>query len=88
MLFNYKICSTNRWRIVVQGGIDGYSRLPVFFKASDNNRASTVLACFCEAVAEYGLPSSKVRKGEENVDVSAYMLNHPERGPGRGRYGL
>ena len=85
MLFNYKICPTNRWRIVVHGGIDGYSRLPVFLKASDNNRASTVLACFCEAVAEYGLPS-RVRsdKGGENVDVSAYMLNHPERGPGRG----
>jgi hypothetical protein len=54
-------------------------------KASNNNRASTVLTCFCEAVAEYGLPS-RVRsdKGGENVDISAYMLNHPERGPGRG----
>ena len=75
----------NRWRIVVHGGIDGYSRLPVFLKASNNNRASTVLTCFCEAVQEYGLPSRVGSdKGGENVEVSAYTLNHPERGPGRG----
>ena len=74
----------NRWRIVVHGGINGYSRLPVFLKASNNNRASTVLTCFCEAVQEYGLPSQvRSDKGGENVEVSAYMLNHPERGPGR-----
>ncbi|CAB3991437.1 PREDICTED: uncharacterized protein LOC107331191 [Paramuricea clavata] len=74
-----------RWRIVVHGGIDGYSRLPVYLKASNNNKAETVLHCFQEAVAEYGLPS-RVRsdKGGENVDVSAYMLNHVQRGPGRG----
>ena len=64
----------NRWRIVVHGGIDGYSRLPVFLKASNNNRASTVLTCFCEAVQEYGLPSQvRSDKGGENVEVSAYV---------------
>lgn len=74
-----------RWRIVVHGGIDGYSRMPVFLKASDNNRASTVLEVFREAVSEFGLPS-RVRsdKGGENVDVAAFMLAHPQRGPGRG----
>ena len=76
----------NRWQIVVHGGIDGYSRLPVFLKASDNNRASTVLTCFCEAVQECGLPSRvRSEQGGESVEVSAYMLNHPERGPSRGR---
>lgn len=74
-----------RWRIVIHGGIDGFSRLPVYLRASANNSSDTVLQCFLGAVREYGLPS-RVRcdKGGENVKVSEYMLNHPERGPGRG----
>ena len=73
-----------RWRIVVHGGIDGYSRLPVYIQASSNNRASTVLHCFLGAVQQYRLPS-RVRcdRGGENVRVSEFMLHHPERGPGR-----
>ena len=73
-----------KWRIVIHGGIDGYSRLPVYLRASDNNRSETVLECFVGAVSKCGLPS-RVRcdKGGENVLVSEYMLNHPLRGPGR-----
>ena len=73
-----------RWRIVVHGGIDGYSRLPVYLRASTNNLATTVLHCFLGAVQQYGLPS-RVRcdRGGENVRVSEFMLNHPQRGPGR-----
>lgn len=69
----------------MHGGVDGYTRIPVFLKCGTNNRAATVLGLFQEAVAEYGLPS-RVRsdKGGENVLVSLYMLNHPARGPGRG----
>ena len=65
--------------------MDGYSRMPVYLKASDNNHAETVLKEFVKGVEEFGLPS-RVRfdKGGENVDVSAYMLSHPQRGPGRG----
>ena len=72
-----------RWRIVIHGGVDGYSRIPVFLVASDNNRATTVLSAFESAVAKYGLPS-RVRsdKGGENVLVSGLMLER--RGPGRG----
>ena len=59
--------------------------MPVYLKASDNNRAETVLQQFLQSVEEFGLPS-RVRsdKGGEIVDVAAYMLSHPERGPGRG----
>ncbi len=69
---------------MVHGGIHGYSRLTVYLKASNNNRAETVLQCFKEAVAQFGLPS-RVRsdKGGENVQVAAHMLNHIQRGPGR-----
>ena len=74
-----------RWRIVIHGGIDGFSRIPVFLSCSTNNRAATVLRKFLDAVDNYGLPS-RVRsdKGGENVDVSMYMMSHPNRGPGRG----
>ena len=70
---------------MVHGGVDGYTRLPVYLEASSNNRADTVLNLFIQAVREFGLPS-RVRsdKGGENVGVSQYMLEHPDRGPGRG----
>ena len=43
--------------MVIHGGIDGYTRIPVYLRFSDNNRVETVLDCFQEAVAMYGLPS-------------------------------
>lgn len=73
----------SRWKIVIHGGIDGYSRMPVYLHASDNNRSCTVLQLFIKAVEEYGLPS-RVRcdQGGENFDVGTYMLEL--RGTGRG----
>ena len=70
--------------MVIHGGIDGYTRIPVYLKCSSNNKADTVLNLFMEAVEEYDLPS-RVRfdKGGENVKVSLFMLEHPQRGPGR-----
>ena len=46
-----------RWRIVIHGGIDGYSRRVVYVRASDNNRASTVFEQFLAATKIYGWPS-------------------------------
>ena len=46
-----------RWRIVIHGGIDGYSRRIVYLQASDNNRAGTVVSLFRQAVRDCGWPS-------------------------------
>lgn len=71
-----------RWRIVIHGGIDGYSRAIVYLKASDNNRSETVLQLFLEATAKFGWPS-RVRSdlGGENIDVARAMI--AARGLGR-----
>ena len=64
-----------RWRIVVHGGIDGYSRRIVYLQASDNNKATTVVCLFLNAVHECGWPSRVCSdKGGENVDVARAML--------------
>lgn len=89
LLFTFSTLIKNhyfyRWKLVIHGGIDGYTRIPVYLKCSTNNRADTVLQYFKEAVNRYGLPS-RVRsdRGGENVEVSLFMLRHPLRGPGRG----
>ena len=65
------------------GGIDGYSRLPVILKFTDNNKADTILSCFTEAVGTYGLPSRvRTDKGFANVGIVDYMITR--RGPNRG----
>ena len=63
------------YRFIIHGGIDGFSRLIVFLRASTNNLSSTVFECFREAVDQYNLPS-RVRTdlGLENIEVGRFML--------------
>ena len=71
-----------RWRMVVHGGIDGYSRMIVYLACSTNNRSLTVYKLFKKATEEFGVPS-RVRsdKGGENVLVCQFMVM--VRGTGR-----
>lgn len=48
---NFVIAHTYfRWKIVIHGGVDGYSHLIVFLRAANNNRSSTVMDSFLTAV--------------------------------------
>lgn len=88
----YNVCGANhlwhidtnhkliRWRFVIVGGIDGFSRMVTFLKCTDNNNSDTILECFKLGVHEYGIPY-RVRsdKGLENVKVADFMIQ--SRGP-------
>ena len=55
---------------MVHGCVDGFTRIPVYVACSTNIKASTVLGCFLDAVAQWGLPSCvHINRGGENVDV-------------------
>ena len=64
-----------RWRLVVHGGIDGFSRLIVYMGCAPNNKAETVNCLFTVATLEFGLPE-EIRSdgGGENVDVWRNMV--------------
>ena len=74
-----------RWKFVIHGGIDGFSRLIVYLKCSPNNRSDTVFGCFLSACSDLGIPS-RVRsdRGGENVKVATFMVLY--RGTGRGSH--
>lgn len=62
------------WKIVIHGGIDGFSRMVTFMSASNNNRAETMLSCFTRGVEEYGWPSRvRADHGRENWLVKDKM---------------
>lgn len=74
-----------RWRLVIHGGIDGFSRVVTFLKCSDNNRSDTVLTSYIKATEDYGLPSRvRTDHGGENVQIWEFM--EQMRGSNRGSY--
>ncbi|XP_034457480.1 uncharacterized protein LOC117771348 [Hippoglossus hippoglossus] len=75
----------NRYGIILFGGIDGFSRKILYLQAANNNKPSTALTLFLEAVARHGLPS-RVRgeKSVENTDIARLM--YKVAGHGRGSF--
>lgn len=66
-----------RWRLIVHVGIDGYSRLCVFCKCSNNNLSQTAFNGFQDAIRQYGRPLRvRTDKGGENVSIWQDMINN------------
>ena len=64
------------WRLVIHGGVDGFSRCIVYMKCANNNCATTVEDAFLDGVSEYGMPAHVGSDhGGENVEVWRYMLS-------------
>ena len=64
-----------RWRFIICGGIDGFSRFITFLRCETNNQAETIFKCFQEGIRKHGIPL-RVRsdQGKENIKVAEYML--------------
>ncbi|XP_052813399.1 uncharacterized protein LOC128240699 [Mya arenaria] len=67
-----------RWRFIFHGGIDGYSRLPVYLQVAADNTAATAFTSFQIGVQQYGIPERvRTDKGMENIRIAEFMLqNH------------
>ncbi|XP_062588654.1 uncharacterized protein LOC134250306 isoform X2 [Saccostrea cucullata] len=72
-----------RWNIVVHGGIDGYSRMITYLRASSCNTSKGAACFFLKGVNRYGIPSRvRADSGREFVDVGRFMtaINGTDRG--------
>ena len=66
-----------RWRFIFHGGIDGFSRLPVYMKVASDNTAATAFASFEKGVQTYGIPERvRADKGMENIRIAEFMLHN------------
>ena len=65
-----------KWKIVVHGGIDEYSRTIVYLTCNNNNYATTVLQSFILATNTFFIPSwVRCDYGGENIEVAKFMLS-------------
>eukprot|EP00794_Sanderia_malayensis_P018485 gene18485-20335_t len=72
-----------RWNIVIHAGIDGYSRLIPFARATSDNTALTALRIFIPGLREFGVPSRiRTDGGSEYNFVRGLMV--AINGEGRG----
>jgi len=74
-----------RWKIVIHGGVDGYSRLITYLKCSNNNCSETVLNNFVQATQMFGIPS-RVRTDYGGKNVKVWDFMEQQRGSGRNSY--
>ena len=64
-----------RWRLVIHGCIDGYSRLIIYLYCCNNNKAETVKAQFLRSVSTFfWLRNVRSDHDMENIEVAREML--------------
>ncbi|XP_068697732.1 uncharacterized protein [Montipora foliosa] len=70
-----------RWKFVIHGCVDGFSRRVMYLLCTDNNRSETVATLSQSAAEEFGWPS-RVRgdHGGENAIVASMMVQVRGRG--------
>lgn len=72
-----------RWKFVIHVCIDGFSRLLIYCRCCNNNKAESVLELFQQGTEIYGVPSrARCDYGMENFQVAQFMLD--QRGLNRG----
>ena len=70
---------------MIHAAIDEYSRMITYCSCSGNNKSTTVLNLFLEAIEDYGLPSRiRADKGGENILIK--QLIEGIRGSERGSF--
>ena len=63
-----------RWKLVMHAFIDGKTRYVTGARIHNNNRASSVLALFLEAIELHGIPDMvRGDHGVENAEVARKM---------------
>jgi hypothetical protein len=74
-----------KWKFVIHGFIDGYSRVITGLQCKTNNKPETVLQLFHKARHDWGTPHRcRGDRGGENILVAEWMVTH--RGLNRGSY--